>query len=102
MRRDRIWVAGFTIIWIVSTMAGAQEPIPLPGQDTASEKNFEWDWGGYFEDTFNVEYLRAEDRGVVLNAARGRLNASVKYTILLVGKPRCRRNPECMRFELTV
>jgi hypothetical protein len=63
-------------------MAGAQEPIPLPGQDTASEKNFEWDWGGYFEDTFNVEYLKAEDRGVVLNAARGRLNASVKYKSL--------------------
>ncbi len=83
MRRAPGPVAGFPVVVVVfATMAGAQEPIPLPGRDTASERKFEWDWGGYFENTFNAEYLKAEDRGVFLNAARGRLNASVKYKSL--------------------
>ena len=82
MRRVGRLYAGFAIVVVVATMAGAQEPIPLPGQDTASERKFEWDWGGYLENTFNVEYLKAEDRGVFLNAARGRFNTSVKYKSL--------------------
>jgi hypothetical protein len=71
----------FLLLVLVPSSLRAQEPVPLPGGGSASESEneFEWDLGGYFEDTFNVEYLRVEEGFAVLNAARGRLDFSGKY-----------------------
>jgi hypothetical protein len=61
--------------------ASAQEPIPLPGgqQSSEEESSFEWDWGGYFEDTLNAEYVEEEGGAAALNAARLRLNLWGEY-----------------------
>jgi hypothetical protein len=69
---------------LVPLSVGAQEPVPLPGGASTSEsgKKLEWDLGGYFEDTFNVEYVRVEESINALNAARGRLDFSGKYKTL--------------------
>ncbi len=79
-------------------LPGDEAPIPMPGDDAvplpgeqaavprpsfapgkmAGNSPFPWDFGGYIEDTLNVEYQERNGREFVLNAARMRLNLSGK------------------------
>jgi len=60
----------------VPAEASDDDDIPMPG----GEPERFWELTGYLEDTFNGEYLRGEQRGIWLNAGRGRLNLSLKPT----------------------
>ena len=75
---------GLILLTVDVAVASAQEPIPLPGGQTTSdeESSFAWDWGGYFEDTLNAEYLEQEGGAAALNAARLRLNLSGEHRSL--------------------